>query len=71
MKTISIKVPDWVKEDEFIRDVKKLLEDKYGVVSVEVVRRRFGVTPSLDRIEVDEGKILALREAEKERLPEI
>jgi len=64
-------VPDWVKEDEFIRDVKKLLEDKYGVVSVEVVRRRFGVTPSLDRIEVDEGKILALREAEKERLPEI
>lgn len=71
MKTISIKVPDWVKEDEFIRDVKKLLEDKYGVVSVEVVRRRFGVTPSLDCIEVDEGKILALREAEKERLPEI
>jgi len=68
MKVVSIKVPEWVKEDEFVDDVRKLLEEKYGVVSVETIRSRLGISPSLERIEVDKREVLALREAEKRRL---
>jgi len=71
MKVVSIRVPEWVKEDEFVNDVRKLLEEKYGVVSVETIRRRLGIRPSLKRIEVDERAVLALREAEKRRLPRL
>ena len=71
MKVVSIKVPEWVKEDEFVDDVRKLLEEKYGVVSVETIRSRLGISPSFERIEVDEHEVLALREAEKRRLPQL
>jgi len=71
MRVVSIRVPEWVKEDEFVDDVRKLLEEKYGVVSVEAIRRRLGIRPSLKRIEVDEREVLALREAEKRRLPRL
>jgi len=71
MKVVSIKVPEWVREDEFVDDVRKLLEERYGVVSIETIRRRLGISPSLERIEVDEREVLALREAEKRRLPQL
>ena len=71
MRVVSIRVPEWVKEDEFVDDVRKLLEEKYGVVSVETIRRRLGIRPSLERIEVNERAVLALREAEKRRLPRL
>jgi hypothetical protein len=32
-ETITIRVPAWVKGDEIIEDVEKLLEEKYGIVS--------------------------------------
>ena len=70
MKVVSIKVPEWIKEDEFVDDVRKLFEKKYSVVSVETIRRRLGIRPSLERIEVDEREVLALREAER-RLPQL
>ena len=71
MKVVSIKVPERVKEDELVDDVRKLLEEKYGVVSVEAIRSRLGISPSLERIEADERDVLALRRAEKRRLPRL
>ena len=67
-ETITIRVPAWVKGDEIIEDVEKLLEEKYGIVSVKTLRKRFNVKQLREDIDVDEHEVLALREAEKERL---
>lgn len=48
--------------------VEKLLEEKYGIVSVKTLRKRFKVKQLREGIDVDEHMVLALREGEKERL---
>ncbi|MEM1548886.1 MAG: hypothetical protein QXR44_06020 [Thermoproteota archaeon] len=66
--TMTIKVPAWVKVEEVRENVEKLLEEKYGIVSVESLRKRFDIKTLKEDIDIDEHKVLALREAEKKRL---
>ena len=69
MKVVAIKIPDWIGEEELTSDVERLLEEKYGVVSIKAIRRRLGMRARIERVEVDEKYVLSLREAEKRRLP--
>ncbi|MBO3798473.1 MAG: hypothetical protein QXI42_07660 [Thermoproteota archaeon] len=66
--TVTIKVPPWVREEIVVKDVEKLLEEKYGIVSAESLRKRFNIKTLREDINVDEHKVLALRESEKKRL---
>ena len=66
--TISIKVPAWIDEARIKDGVEKLLEEEYGVVSVDSLRRRFKVKLLREDVYVNERETLALREAEKKRL---
>ena len=69
MKVVAIKIPDWIGEEELTNDVERLLEEKYGVVSIKAIRRRLDMRARIERVEVDERYVLSLREAEKRRLP--
>ncbi len=69
MKVVAIKIPDWIGEEELTSDVERLLEEKYGVVSIKAIRRRLDMRARIERVEVDEKYVLSLREAEKRRLP--
>ncbi len=66
--TVTIKIPAWVNVEEVREDVEKLLEEKYGIVSAASLRKRFNIKTLKEDIDVDEHKVLALREAEKKRL---
>lgn len=44
-ETVTIKIPAWVKKEEVMEDVEKLLEEEYGIISVEPLRKRFNVKP--------------------------
>ena len=67
-KVVTLKIPGWVGEEKVMGDVKRLLEEKYGVVSIESLREKFKVADLREDIAVDEREILTLREAEKKRL---
>jgi len=69
-ETVNIRVPAWVKGEKIMEYVEKLLEEKYGVVSVRTLRRRFNVRGLREDIDVSELDVVALREAEKERVRE-
>jgi len=66
--TVSIRVPAWIRRERVMEDVERLLEEKYGVVSVRTLRKRFDVKELREDIDVSEQGVLGLREAEKERL---
>jgi DNA-binding Xre family transcriptional regulator len=51
-----------------MEDVEKLLEEKYGVVSVGALRKRFNVKELREDINISEQDAQMLREAEKKRL---
>jgi hypothetical protein len=67
-ETVTIRVPAWVKGERIMEDVEALLEEKYGVVSVRTLRKRFNVGQLREDIEVSEQDFLRLRNDEKERL---
>jgi len=51
-----------------MEDVEKLLGEKYGVVSVGALRKRFNVKELREDINISEQDAQMLREAEKKRL---
>jgi hypothetical protein len=67
-ETVTIRVPAWVKGERIMEDVEALLEERYGVVSVRTLRKRFNVGQLREDIEVSEQDFLRLRNDEKERL---
>jgi hypothetical protein len=67
-ETVTIRVPAWVKGERIMEDVEALLEERYGVVSVRALRKRFNVGQLREDIEVSEQDFLRLRNDEKERL---
>lgn len=67
-KVITLKIPNWVGEEKVMGDIERLLEEKYGVVSIESLREKFKVADLREDIAVNEREVLALREAEKKRL---
>jgi len=69
--TIIVKVPAWISGDRVMEDVERLLEEKYGVVSVGSLRKKFKIKSLREDVEVSEREILALRESEKKRLQDI
>jgi hypothetical protein len=62
-KKVSADVPAWVKGEKIMEDVEKLLEEKYGVVGVRALRRRFNVEELREDIDVSELDVVALRGA--------
>jgi hypothetical protein len=67
-ETVTVRVPAWVKGEKIMEDVEKLLEEKYGVVSVRALRKRFNVKELREDINISEQDAQMLREAEKKRL---
>jgi hypothetical protein len=57
------KVSADVKGEKIMEDVEKLLEEKYGVVGVRALRRRFNVEELREDIDVSELDVVALRGA--------
>ena len=69
-KTVQLKVPVWLKVDELNSFIAKLLEEKYGYVSINEVRQWFGVKKLKDRIRVsqkEQKQILDLRKKDAAR----
>ncbi len=69
-KTVQLKVPVWLKVDELNLFIAKLLEEKYGYVSISEVRRWFGVKKLRGRIRVsqkEQKRILDLRKKDAAR----
>ncbi|MFW6111292.1 MAG: hypothetical protein ACOC6H_04570 [Thermoproteota archaeon] len=67
-KPLTLKIPSWVSEEKVVGDVERLLEEKYGIVSIQSLREKFKVETLREDIPVDEQEILSLRESEKKRL---
>jgi len=67
-KTITIKIPEWIKRKKVLEDINKLLEEKYGVTSVTSIRKQFKIKNLRENIEVDENEVIKLREKEKKRI---
>ena len=67
-KTITIKIPEWIKRKKVLEDINKLLEEKYGVASVTSIRKQFKIKNLRENIEVDENEVIKLREKEKKRI---
>ena len=68
---VKIRIPRWVKEEEFLAEVAKMLGEKYGAVNVDNLRKRFNVTELKDEVDFDEKAVLKLREEAKKRLQTI
>ena len=68
---VKIRIPRWVKEEEFLAEVAKMLGEKYGAVNVDELRKRFHVTELKDEVDLDEKAVLKLREEAKKRLQTI
>jgi len=67
-KTVTLKIPNWINKEKIIEEFKKLLEEKYGIVSIESLRRKFKIKILREDITVNEEEILSLRKKEKKRL---
>jgi len=53
-KTVTVSIPPWVDEDEFMRIVEEIVKGLEGRVSAEELRRRLGVRPEdLDAADAD------------------
>ena len=69
-KTITIKIPEWIKRKKVLEDINKLLEEKYGVTSITSIRKQFKIKNLRENIEVNENEVIKLREKEKKRIRE-
>jgi len=67
-KTITIKIPKWVKEEDLKKVIEKILTEEYGIVSVKTLREKLGITKLKEKIPINEKEILELRKKEKSRL---
>ena len=67
-KTITIKIPEWIKRKKVLEDINKLLEEKYGVTSITSIRKQFKIKNLRENIEVNENEVIKLREKEKKRI---
>jgi len=67
-KTVTLKIPNWINKEKIIEEFKKLLEEKYGIISIESLRRKFKIKILREDITVNEEEILSLRKKEKKRL---
>lgn len=67
-KTVTLKIPNWINKEKITEEFKKLLEEKYGIVSIESLRRKFKIKTLREDITVNEEEILSLRKKEKKRL---
>ena len=53
-KTVTVSIPPWVDEDEFMRIVEEIVKGLEGRVLAEELRRRLGVRPEdLDAADAD------------------
>ena len=67
-KTITIKIPEWIKRKKVLEDINKLLEEKYGVTSITSIRKQFKIKNLRENIEVNKNEVIKLREKEKKRI---
>jgi len=68
-KTVTLKIPNWINKEKITEEFKKLLEEKYGIISIESLRRKFKIKTLREDITVNEEEILSLRKKEgKKRL---
>jgi len=70
-KTITVRLPPWVSEEEARRVVEEVTARLWGRISIEEVRAKLGVEKEqlLEDIESGEYDVKELRRRERERLP--
>jgi len=63
-KTVTVSIPPWVDEDEFMRIVEEIVKGLEGRVSAEELRRRLGVRPEdlAEDLDAADADILEARE---------
>ncbi|ABL79102.1 hypothetical protein [Thermofilum pendens] len=66
-KKVVVEVPCFVGEEDVVRAVEEVLCEKYGVVAVDALRRRLGVTELREDVPVYED-VAVLREKEGKRV---
>ncbi|MEB2793752.1 MAG: hypothetical protein G5Z43_000045 [Caldisphaeraceae archaeon] len=69
-KTITVRLPPWVSEEEARRAIEEVVAKLWGRTSIEEIRVKLGVKRErlLEDIEVGEYNIKELRRHERERL---
>ncbi|MEB2835819.1 MAG: hypothetical protein GSR80_000026 [Desulfurococcales archaeon] len=69
-KTITVRLPPWVSEEEARRVVEEVTARLWGRISIEEIRARLGVEREqlLEDIEAGEYDVEELRRRERERL---
>ena len=67
-KTITVRIPPWLSEDEATRIIEELLARLGGRVSVDEVRRILGVKPEELTDDLEVYSVEELRGRERERL---
>ena len=69
-KTVTVKLPPWVSEEEARRIIEEVVARLWGRVSIEEVRAKLGVSREqlLENLEPGEYDVKELRRRERERL---
>ncbi len=68
-KSVSVKVPPWLSEEEVKRIIEMLLARLGGRISVDEVREILGIRPDELTEDLEIYSIEELRRKERERLP--
>ena len=70
-RTITIRLPPWVSEEEAQRVIEEIIARLWGRMSIEEVRAKLGVKREqlTENIEVEEYDVEELRKRERGRLP--
>lgn len=70
-RTITVKLPPWISEDEARRMIEEVIARLGGRVGVDEVRVKLGVKPEelVEDLEEEEHDVEELRRRERERLP--
>ena len=70
-KTITVKLPPWISEEEARRVIEEVVAKLWGRMSIKDVRAKLGVKREqlLEDIETEKYDVKELRKRERERLP--
>ena len=70
-RTITVKLPPWISEDEARRMIEEVIARLGGRVGVDEIRVKLGVKPEelVEDLEEEEYDVEELRRRERERLP--
>ncbi len=70
-RDVTVKVPGWMSTKKLQSEVDMLVEERYGRISVNLLRKRLGIKKLRSNIRItkaEEKQIARLRESERTRV---